>query len=102
MRNSREEINAVLSDVLEHSVLDTLHSTLHLAAMTLIEVYPLPDEDLIGKGEYHAAHAYSRALINQIEALRDTLRHYRLCLEAGNEGPPDDDPPLEIPNDIPF
>lgn len=88
--------NDCVSEILEHSVLDTFEGMLELVAATLIEVYPFPDEDLMREGGYEARHAYSRALINQIEALQDTLRCYRRCLEAAPQQSKEDSS-LDIP-----
>lgn len=93
MQRSREAINGI---VIEHSVLETLNATLDLASTTLIEVYPFPDEDLIEEGGYEAVHAYSRAIISQIQSLRDTLRCYQLCLRVKDEDE-DGGPPPGIP-----
>jgi hypothetical protein len=81
-----------LSEIFELSVLETLQATLRLTTRTLIDVYPFPDEEVISHGEYTPLHAYSRALINQIQALEDTIRCYRRCLEFAHSQPWDDEP----------
>ncbi len=81
-----------LSEIFELSVFETLQATLRLTTTTLIDVYPFPDEEVISQGGYTPLHAYSRALINQIQALGDTIRCYRRCLESAHSQPSDDEP----------
>lgn len=98
--NHSDDETSIISELFEHSVLQALRSSLHLAMTTLLELYPFCDEERMEKGGYEAHHAFSRALINQIHGLEDTLRLYERCLEARDRAA--SCVSLEDTNDIPF